>query len=89
MFCYPEKRIRRIDRANRTNELAESDLPYLFDRFWQKDPDRSARQHGGLGLSIVRALAQLLDIEVIKVIVSLESVHNFHITLRIRQAEGT
>ena len=72
--------------ANRTNELTESDLPYLFDRFWQKDPARSARQHGGLGLSIVRALGQLLDIEVI---VSLESVHNFHITLRIRQAEGT
>ena len=68
--------------ANRTNELAESDLPYLFDHFWQKDPARSARQHGGLKLSIVRALARLLDIEVS---VSLESVHNLHITLRIRQ----
>ena len=43
--------------ANRTNELAESDLPYLFDRFRHKDPARSARQHSGLGLSIVRALA--------------------------------
>ena len=63
-FATQEKGCVKLTIANRSDELVESDLPYLFDRFWQKDPARSAQQYGGLGLSIVQALARLLDIEV-------------------------
>ncbi len=81
-FATQEKGCVKLTIANRSDELVESDLPYLFDRFWQKDPARSAQQHGGLGLSIVQALARLLDIEVT---VGLDPIQSFHISLRIPQ----
>ena len=81
-FATQEKGCVKLTIANRSDELVESDLPYLFDRFWQKDPARSAQQYGGLGLSIVQALARLLDIEVT---VGLDPIQSFHISLRIPQ----
>ena len=66
--------------ANPSYELEHSDLPHLFDRFWRKDEARSIQQHGGLGLSIVRGLARLLEIEVG---VGLEPAGLFRISLRI------
>ena len=72
--------------ANPSHELEHSDLPHLFDRFWRKDEARSDQQHGGLGLSIVRGLAHLLEIEVG---VGLEPTGIFRISLKIPSPAST
>ena len=48
---------------NQTDNLEAVDLERLFDRFWRKDPSRSGDNHAGLGLSLVKALVDLLEIE--------------------------
>jgi len=48
--------------ANEAANLTPEDLRHVFDRFWQKDRARSAQDRFGLGLSIVKALADLLGI---------------------------
>ena len=75
----------KLTVANRSDELVASDLPHLFDRFWRKDAARSNSEHGGLGLSIVHGLAQLLDIEVQ---VGLEPTGIFHVSLMIPRPAG-
>jgi two-component system, OmpR family, heavy metal sensor histidine kinase CusS len=47
---------------NSTADLTPSDLPRIFDRFWRKDPARSDGQHAGLGLALVAALCETLDL---------------------------
>ena len=47
---------------NQAADLTHEDLEHLFERFWRKDPARSDRGHLGLGLSIVKALSDLLGI---------------------------
>lgn len=54
----------RIQIENPPRSLAEEDLPYLFERFWRKDSARSEERGAGLGLSLVRAFAELLEIEI-------------------------
>lgn len=49
--------------GNRTERLTPDDLPRIFDRFWRKDPARSGGRHNGLGLALVAALCDLLEIE--------------------------
>ena len=49
---------------NQTDNLSEEDLTHLFERFWRKEKSRSEENHSGLGLSIVKALADLLGIEI-------------------------
>jgi len=46
--------------TNPVEQLEAADLPNLGDRFWRKDAARSSRDHSGLGLSVVRALAAAL-----------------------------
>ena len=46
--------------TNPVEHLETADLPNLGDRFWRKDAARSSRDHSGLGLSVVRALAAAL-----------------------------
>jgi len=46
--------------ANTTDELAEEDVPRLFDRFWRKDGARTGGQHLGLGLSLAQNFAQAM-----------------------------
>ena len=48
--------------VNAAHDLDREDLDHIFDRFWRKDSSRSDRQHIGLGLSIARALCELLGL---------------------------
>ncbi len=47
---------------NSTDDLAAEDLECMFDRFWRKDQARTDGRSFGLGLSIVKALTEMLDI---------------------------
>ncbi len=38
--------------------IAPSDLPHVFERFWQADRARALRGHSGLGLSVAQSLVQ-------------------------------
>lgn len=68
----------RLSVANRAEHLTRDDLPRLFDRFWRKDPARTGGYHAGLGLTLVKAYAEQLEL---KVHVALEPEHVFRITL--------
>ena len=45
--------------SNNVTDLKPDDLPHLFNRFWRKDPARASDTHSGLGLSLVKALAEV------------------------------
>lgn len=48
--------------SNSPVDLTEQDLPHLTDRFWQKESARSPdTHHCGLGLALVKALADMLE----------------------------
>lgn len=48
-----------VEVADTGSGIPEADLPYVFDRFWRAEKSRNRRTGGsGLGLSIVRKLAQ-------------------------------
>jgi two-component system sensor histidine kinase QseC len=67
-----------VSVSNRAEALEPGDLAVMFDRFWRKDEARGDGHHVGLGLSVVRALADLLDIEIAT---RLDADRTFHITL--------
>ena len=46
--------------TNTVGHLRPEDLPHLFQRFWRKDTARSTPEHSGLGLSLARAFAEAL-----------------------------
>ncbi|MDF1823625.1 MAG: ATP-binding protein [Verrucomicrobiales bacterium] len=48
----------RLVVENEVYDLVEEDLPQLFARFWRKSKSRSEKGHSGLGLSVVRAVAE-------------------------------
>ena len=48
--------------TNGTDNLTAADLPHLFERFWRKDPARSASAHSGLGLALSQAYARSLGL---------------------------
>lgn len=50
--------------ANPVSELTQQDLRMMFDRFWRKDRARTGAQHAGLGLSVVKALVDILGLRV-------------------------
>jgi two-component system sensor histidine kinase QseC len=53
----------QLSLANTTNHLGPEDLPHLFERFWRKDPARSSHFHSGLGLPLVKALAESMHMQ--------------------------
>jgi len=67
---------------NETNNIEKSDLEHLFERFWRKDPARSADNHTGLGLALVKALAELLNIDAR---IDLPTTNVFQVKLTFRQ----
>jgi two-component system sensor histidine kinase QseC len=50
--------------SNRAVDLDEEDLKLMFERFWRKDQARTGGQHAGLGLSLVKALTEVLNLEI-------------------------
>jgi two-component system, OmpR family, heavy metal sensor histidine kinase CusS len=51
----------RLSVSNGTVDLGAEDLPYLFDRFWRKDPARSQTGRSGLGLALAKACATAME----------------------------
>jgi len=47
---------------NTTTNLHSEDIQYLCERFWRKEQSRSDSLHAGLGLTLVAALSEILDI---------------------------
>jgi two-component system sensor histidine kinase QseC len=66
VVCASEETSARVSVSfsNRADNLAPEDLAVMFDRFWRKDEARSGGRNVGLGLALVRALTDLLGIEV-------------------------
>ena len=54
----------RFRIVNRAPSLRSDDLAHLFEPFWKKDPARTDTSHAGLGLTIARAFAILLDMKI-------------------------
>lgn len=50
--------------CNPAEDLTPEDIPHLFERFWRKDPARTTGEHTGLGLSVVKALSEILHLDV-------------------------
>jgi signal transduction histidine kinase len=51
--------------SNPVEDLSPNDLPFIFERFWRKDKARTSdRSHSGLGLSLVKSLADFLGFTV-------------------------
>ncbi len=48
--------------SNPVHDLVQEDLQHIFERFWRKDAARTGGRHSGLGLSIVKTIAHILDI---------------------------
>jgi len=64
---------------NPAQGLRSEDIEHIFERFWRKDAARTAGTHAGLGLSIVKALADALAI---RVTIELTPEHIFSVRLR-------
>ena len=60
--CIDEQLVFTV--TNDTDGLLQDDLPLLFERFWRKDLVRTSEHHAGLGLALVKSLAELLQFEV-------------------------
>ncbi|MGI9302922.1 MAG: ATP-binding protein [Gammaproteobacteria bacterium] len=50
--------------TNIAHGLKAEDLPSMFERFWRKESSRTGGHHAGLGLSLVKALANVLKLGV-------------------------
>jgi signal transduction histidine kinase len=50
--------------SNFAPELAPTDLPLMFDRFWRKDKARTGSDHAGLGLALSRSFAHALGFSI-------------------------
>jgi signal transduction histidine kinase len=55
----------QIEVVNHGPALTDEDVPHLFERFWRKDPARGQDDGAGLGLSLSRALATAMGMQLI------------------------
>lgn len=49
--------------SNTADQIDADQVPHLFERFWRADSARSGSGHSGLGLSVARACANSLSLE--------------------------
>lgn len=49
--------------SNTNDDLTSEDVSHLFERFWRKESARSSPLHSGLGLSLAKAYARSLAME--------------------------
>lgn len=49
--------------SNIAKDLVAADLESMTEPFWRKDAARTDRQHSGLGLTLAKSIAKLLDLE--------------------------
>lgn len=73
-YCPPQSTIRvqaqeadseiQFSMSNLTLDLSEKDLPLMFERFWRKDQARTKGRYAGLGLSLVQALGEIMNLTV-------------------------
>lgn len=54
----------RLSITNIATDLTEQDLEVMLERFWRKDQSRTGRGHAGLGLSLVKELAAVLNLQI-------------------------
>lgn len=61
-----EERNRRVvlEVRNMTQDLMPEDIVHMKDRFWRKQQVHAGSGHSGLGLTLVDALARVLDLDV-------------------------
>lgn len=50
--------------SNFAPQLCQADLSLMFNRFWKKDPSRTAGEHSGLGLALVKSICTVLRIRI-------------------------
>jgi two-component system sensor histidine kinase QseC len=50
--------------SNPAPDFLHEDLPYVFERFWRQDHARRATGHAGLGLSLAKTAADLLELRI-------------------------
>jgi signal transduction histidine kinase len=48
--------------TNTAKDLGREDVEHVFERFWRKDESRTDRRHIGLGLSIAKAMCEMLGL---------------------------
>jgi len=51
--------------SNPASALDSADLAHVFERFWRKDASRTGGGHSGLGLPIVKSLANAMGVQVV------------------------
>ncbi len=49
---------------NQVKDISPADMQHMFERFWQKNPYEGDSGHLGLGLSIAKAIAEVLGIDI-------------------------
>ena len=67
-----------IQVSNAAFDLKPEDIIHMKDRFWRKQKAHIAVGHSGLGLSLVDALARIMDL---KVNLQLDDEHDFLVTI--------
>ncbi len=64
IHLQPQTEMCRLTVENEAPNLVQEDIPHLFERLWRKDTARQGDSHCGLGLALVKAYCDTLDIDV-------------------------
>ncbi|MCX7625247.1 MAG: ATP-binding protein, partial [Candidatus Sumerlaeaceae bacterium] len=76
---YDSARGGTLSISNYARDLSPADLENMTEPFWRKDSARTDRQHSGLGLTLAKSIAKLLDL---RLSFSLSPGHLFTVTLQ-------